>query len=202
MYKVNLKNTRERGFTLVELMVTVGIFTVITGLLLARYTDFDRGIILTNLAYDVALTIRSAQSASINVKSVPVTSGFSGEFNYPFGVYFTDNSTSFISFADANYNENTDIGSYNTGEEIATTNIKRGSRISDICAGTESSCNNSITELNIVFKRPDPIAHIVSVDSVNGRVVSENPYAEITVASSDGSTRKVIVRSTGQISVR
>lgn len=200
MLKVNLK---KKGFTLVELMVTVGIFTIITGLLLAQYAGFNRGIILTNLAYDIALTIRSAQSAGINVKSVPMGSGFSGEFNYPFGVYFTDNSTSFISFADSNYDDNTDIGRYNSGEEIATTNIKRGSRISDICAGTESACNNNISELNIVFKRPDPIAHIVSVDPTNGnRITTENPYAEITVSSVDGTTRQVIIRSTGQISVR
>jgi prepilin-type N-terminal cleavage/methylation domain-containing protein len=57
MFKINLKN---KGFTLVELMVTVGIFTIISGLLLARYSNFNQGIILTNLAYDIALTIRSA----------------------------------------------------------------------------------------------------------------------------------------------
>ncbi len=200
MPKINFKN---KGFTLVELMVTVGIFTIISGLLLARYSNFNQGIILTNLAYDIALTIRSAQSSSINVKSYPGSTGYSGEFNYPFGVYFTDNSTSFISFADSNYNDNTDIGSYNTGEAIATTNITRGSRISDICSGTETNCNNNISELNIVFKRPDPIAHIVSVDPTNGnKITTENPYAEITVSSVEGLTKKVIVRSTGQISVR
>lgn len=191
-----------KGFTLVELMVTVGIFTIITGLLLARYSNFNQGIILTNLAYDVALTIRSAQSASINVKSAPGTTGYSGDFSQPFGVYFAENATSFTSFMESNYISDTNLGRYNQGEEIATTNITRGSKISDICAGTEGSCNSDISELNIIFKRPDPVAHIISVSSVNNRITPENPYAEITVQSIDGATRKIIVRSTGQISVR
>ncbi len=199
MNKIQIQN---KGFTLVELMVTVGIFTLITGLLLARYSNFNKGIILTNLAYDIALTLRSAQSASINVKSAPINGPFSSNFDYPYGVYFTDESTSFITFVDVNYNDNTDIGSYDTGEEIATTNIKRGSRISAICSGTEASCSTDISQLNVVFKRPDPVAHIVSVSSLSGRVTTENPYAEITVESLDGTQKKIVVRSTGQISVK
>lgn len=199
---MNNTQVHNKGFTLVELMVTVGIFTLITGLLLARYTNFNRGIILTNLAYDIALTLRSAQSASINVRSAPINGPFSSNFDDPYGVYFTDESTTFTTFIDTNYNDNTDIGSYDPGEEIATTNIKRGSRISAICSGTEASCSTDISQLNIVFKRPDPAAHIVSVSSLSGRVTTENPYAEITVESIDGSQRKVVVRSTGQISVK
>lgn len=195
--------TVNNGFTLVELMVTVGIFVLITGLLLARYSNFDRGIILTNLAYDVALTIRSAQSSAINVKSAPGSSGYSDDFDKPYGVAFKDNTASFTLFNDSNYSDSTNIGMMDSGEDIQTTSIKKGAKISNICAGVEGDCNEDISDLYIVFKRPDTVAHIVSVDPTKaGKITTENPYAEITVSSLDGTTKKVVVRSTGQISVK
>lgn len=202
MNKLSVEN--KKGFTLIELMVTVGIFVLMTGVLLAKYGSFNQGIILTNLAYDVALNIRTAQSSGLNVKSTPANSSvnFSSQFNYPFGVHFTSGSSAFVNFADANYNNDTGIGRYESSEAISSVNIKRGSTVSSLCAGAnENSCDNTILELDITFKRPDPVAHIVSVGT--GDVVkSENGYAEITLRSVDGTTRKVVVRSTGQIAVK
>ncbi|HEY4503868.1 MAG TPA: type II secretion system protein [Candidatus Paceibacterota bacterium] len=199
----------NRGFTLVELMVSVGIFAFMTAFLVAKYGTFNQGILLTNLAYDVALTIRNAQSYGLNVKSKPAGesdpsgNSYSDKFDYPYGVYFDETATgspapnsSFIFFADVNGN-----GIYDSSESIKTSNIRRGSIVSDICVSADPiSCQNSDNHpstADITFKRPDPNAVIKR----DGDSASEYAYAEITLKSSDGGLKKVIVRKTGQIDV-
>ena len=186
--KHSFKNIQ--GFTLVELVVSIGIFALMTTLLLAKYGTFNQGIILTNLAYDVALTVRNAQSYGLNVKSAPTAGeNFSSDFNYSYGVHFSSNSNTFTFFKDAdNY-----LYDNPTLEKISDSVMKRNSKISALCVGTVTACS-SVSTLDVVFKRPNPDAII------NG--VSSNSYAEITLQGSDGSIRKVVVRSTGQIAVQ
>lgn len=187
--------TFNKGFTLVELMISVGIFALITALLVAKYGTFNQGILLTNLAYDVALTLRTAQSYGLNVKSTPGgTDRYSNEFNLPYGVHFDKGisgtpapNTQIIFFAD-----NGDWQYTSSDQVISTYNIKRGSKIETICGGTDNAhCNTTLNALDVIFIRPDPDA------IMTGNAV----YAEITLKSSDGGTKKVIVRRTGQIAV-
>lgn len=191
-----LKNSK--GFTLVELMVSVGIFAAMTVLLLAKYGNFNQGILLTNLAYDVALTIRNAQSYGLNVKSAPGDDGrtYSEEFNYPYGVHFTVGKQ-FIFFAD---NDPLNDNKYGDGiytapldTPISTSNIKGSSVIQSICVG-ESPCDSSISSLDITFRRPDPNAIITADEATYS-------YAEVVLRATDGSQKKVVIRSTGQIAV-
>jgi prepilin-type N-terminal cleavage/methylation domain-containing protein len=199
-FKKEKNNLKNKGFTLVELMVTVGIFALMTGLLLAKYGTFNQSIILTNLAYDIALTIRNAQSYGLNVKSA-TRSGY--DFNYPFGVHFALGQN-FTFFADS-YSDNPNGPNYafdsGLGKDIliSATTIKGGSTITSICAGNdEADCDTnagSITKLDIVFERPNPNAIIMTNVGFN------KPYAKITLKASDGSTKKVVIRRTGQIAV-
>ncbi len=173
MQKIQKK--MNKGFTLVELIVTVGIFVVMTGLMVAKYGTFDQGVLLTNLAYDIALNIRTAQSYGLNAK------GSNNVFdNITYTTRFVAGEKKFIL-----------IG----GEVNATTNIKGGSSIKSVCAGSGpgGNCSTNIPALVISFRRPDPSAMI------NG----SNAYGEIVVQSKDGSsTRTIVIRSTGQISVQ
>ncbi|MDE2188747.1 MAG: type II secretion system protein, partial [Patescibacteria group bacterium] len=77
------------GFTLIELMVTVGIFVFMTALLVARYGSFNNGEILTSMAYDVALALRNAQAYGLNVQGY----NNSNSFNYPYGIDFDTTSS-------------------------------------------------------------------------------------------------------------
>jgi len=178
------------GFTLVELLVSVSIFALMTALLVSKYGTFNQGILLTNLAYDVALTLRTAQSYGLNVKSASPTGN---EFNLPYGVHFSKKSPlQILFFSDGNQN-----GTYDNGEyTISTYNIKRGSRVKDVCASNgHSQCTNSGDTLDIVFRRPDPTAFIKQGNN------SHDVRAEILLESSDGGRKKVIVNKTGQIAV-
>ena len=201
---------KNKGFTLVELMVSLAIFAFMTAFLVAKYGTFNQGILLTNLAYEVALTIRNAQSYGLNVKSRPVSesgsviTNYSTDFGYPYGVHFATgagNDTKMIFFVDIDrdglYDSTTGILEP-ISESLSTYNIKRGSYISAICVppGNSNNCNNTIDILDVTFKRPDPNAIIKS--SLGNQ---DHNRAEITIRSTDGGTRKVIVRRTGQISV-
>ncbi len=188
-----------KAFTLVELMVTVGIFALMTALVLAKYGTFNKGILLTNQAYDVALLLRTAQSYGLNVKSKPGSGGtnYSSDFTPAYGVNFSFSATGaantrIIFFADTNGN-----ALYDSGEEISTYTLKRGTVVSLTCVGNSvANClllPTAEVPLSITFKRPDPDAHINNLTGYADAVIG--------LTSSDGGTKKIIVTSTGQISV-
>lgn len=200
----------RKGFTLVELMVSLAIFAFMTAFLVAKYSNFNQGILLTNLAYDVALTLRNAQSYGLNVKSKPEGgASYSTNFDYPYGVHFDKrdtkegtnepvlSNTQMIFFADLDYAAYGGKVLSPSDSIISTYNIKGGSHVSDVCVGTSENSCDSMRVLDISFMRPNPNA-IITADSQN----ITYPYAMITVQSSSGLTKKIVVRSTGQISVK
>jgi len=187
------KNTlqKNKGFTILELIVSIGIFAFMTALLLAKYGNFNQGVLLNNLAYDIALTIRNAQSYGLNVRSATRSSN---DFLNPYGVHFdktAGNNNKFIFFTDINKN-----GIYNasTDKVIATTTITRGSVIKELSTSEPITNPNTLT---ITFQRPDPNAII----KVNGDPNVRHSEAQIRVEASDGTYRMIQVSSVGQISV-
>lgn len=70
------------GFTLIELMVVITIFIVVTGVLLANYPAFGSKIVLENMAYEIALAMRQAQTYGLSVRTA-------GADTFPgFGIHF------------------------------------------------------------------------------------------------------------------
>jgi prepilin-type N-terminal cleavage/methylation domain-containing protein len=192
--KQKIKNSKK-GFTLLELMIVSSIFAVITSVILIRFSLFNSRILITNLAYDIALSVRQAQTYGINVRGFG--SGESIIFNTGYGIHFdAATPTSYILFADLN-----DDKDYTINELVESISLRGGNYLSDFC-GTTSLANENcsstdeITELDIVFKRPDPDAYINSHSPV---VVYQ--YATIKVSSPQGLEKEIKVYSTGQISV-
>ncbi len=183
--------SRSRGFTLVELLVVMGIMIVISTLVLARYSQFNGVILLRDLAYDVALSFREAQVFGISGKS----SG--GTFAYRYGVYIAKGApTQYILFGDRNNNS-----AYDSNEVITAYSMRAGYGISEICAHRSDGYNrcastNDLANLTVMFKRPEPDA-IIRTDAT-GEVYTD---ATVTLTSASGATRSVTVTSTGQIAV-
>lgn len=98
---------QKRGFTLVELVMSVGIIAFVTGVVLFNYRNYNENVLADKLANEVILTLREAQVYATGVKEIqPGSDDFSGWY----GVYFTDNSTSYLLFNDANKSEQYDVG--------------------------------------------------------------------------------------------
>lgn len=195
---------RKAGFTLVELLVTISMFVIITGVILVNSNKFDSTVLLNNFTYDVALTIKQAQSYGVNVKE-----SSSGSFNTAYGVYFdlTQSKTNFVLFNDVDDNKIYDglITACPTDsvECIQKYSMTKGTYIQSICTGTsESNCNNIADQLSILFQRPNLNALIYSKIGSNPLSVPQ-PYAKIILAAQNGTaTSTVVVTSVGQIYVK
>ena len=174
-------------------MVSVAVLVIITTIALVNNSRFGGTILVTNLAYDIALSMRQAQVFGLSVKEV--TPG-GGEFQAGYGVHFANSTpTTYILFADRNFNLRYDGASENI--EIYT--ISRGNRINAFCATLPSEvekCAPDIGILDIVFERPNP-------DALFATDILTDTYgaARVVVRSPQGIEKTISVSSTGQISV-
>ena len=195
---------RAFGFTLIEVVVVIGVMGIIASLMLANFPKFNRQIAVDREGGKLSLSLRKSQSYALAVRE------FSSTFNddpyctnppvkFPgYGLFFrTSDKTSYLIFGDFNcskyYDETTAWG----GEAVEAVNIENRVMISQIKGYDAALCSAGcpLPELAILYIRPGPTTLIKSG-------VFDYNYAEIYLASQDGSvTKKVVVRSTGQISI-
>ncbi len=112
-------------------------------------------------------------------------------FNSGYGVHFDTNmQNQYILFEDK---LNGSMHVHDAGDiDLQTFTIEKGNKIGKICIDGVKPCTNPIVDIS--FSRPNPDAYIY----VSG---SNHAKAEICVTSPQGLVRKIIVDSTGQISV-
>lgn len=134
----------HRGFTLVELMVTVAIVVLVTGIALVRYGSFNNSVLLKSQAYEIALDLRAAQTYGVSVSGQNA-----GELYSAYGLYF-DLSTpnSYQLFQDENGNRTMD-----TGEAVGETYLI-DPRFTLSAITTDGSCS-SPTRAAVTFERPN-----------------------------------------------
>ena len=196
----------KKGFTLIELMVTVTIMMIMTSVVLFDYNTFNDSSVLNNLAYDMSLTIRQAQVYGTAVREngngtsagSPITVGSVNNFVSSYGVHFDHNNPNSFTLFTADI-----TGTYDPANVLQTYQFQRGIKISQLCASYPCLDATTLGTIDIVFKRPDPEANITaSVDGTAsvGQVVSS---ANIVLQNGNGAISKsVVVYSTGQISVK
>ncbi|MDE1919732.1 MAG: hypothetical protein KGH56_03510 [Patescibacteria group bacterium] len=190
-------------------MVVLAIIVAITTITLSSQSSFNKTIILSNTAYDVALTLRSAETYGLSSRAAGTMTGVG------YGLHF-DKTTpgSFTFFADtspapsASNCHGLPVGgatapdakpgncTYDTGEKIMDYNLGNGIIVSDFCAyalGSWSCAHaqgGGLSTLDIVFARPNPDPFI----NVNGT------NACVALASPQGGQRFVSVNAAGEIS--
>ncbi|MBC8464838.1 MAG: type II secretion system protein [Parcubacteria group bacterium] len=211
------------GFTLIELMVVVGIFAFMSGLILANYPRFNAQIILENTAHEVALEVRQAQNFGLGVRE---TSRGTGE--YPaYGVYIPEidgaleNKTKVYLYADVNNDQMYEGGDcIPGGGECIEVLTLRNHHIAALCGDIKTDhpsadvfrttddvidfntahplyCNKD--SIDVLFTRPNPDAFPRSfIDG--GSETTHNDIAMV-VSTPRGNVRTVVVWSTGQITV-
>ncbi|MCR4306521.1 MAG: prepilin-type N-terminal cleavage/methylation domain-containing protein [Candidatus Yonathbacteria bacterium] len=205
------KLQRKRGFTMIELIVTISIFTMVTSVVLANYPKFSSRIVLENVAHQIALTVREAQTYGLSVR------GFdnSGTTVFPgYGVYFPApgvGSKTFTLFADPNDDQRYDLSvCRSTGSEcLQESTIRSAEHIYLLCGNLKTTggtienpgaADCSLSSLHVGFRRPDPDANIVGYSETDGdyRAFSD---AEVVVISPRGDMKTIVIWTTGQISV-
>ncbi len=199
-----------KGFTLVELIISLGIIMLLTAILLADYPETATRLSLVNANQSTALLVREAQVRGSAIDSVNGTYG-------GYGVYVAlDSPSQVILFGDtvdatASIGHDIPIGDsmYETSpinETDKTLVFPRGYFVSKICVGSgyPFTCNASFTPeirtLTISFIRPHPEAHIfingnaTGTQSTGGCIELHSPRAP-----RGGHIRSVQVYESGMI---
>lgn len=212
----------RRGFTLIELMVVLAIIVIVTTVVLTNQSSFNKTLILSNTAYDIALSLRSAQTYGLSSRASGTT------VNTGYGVHFSNGApSSFTLFADAfpgpiaSNCHGIPVGGANApdakpgdcvyestqGEKVLDYMLGNSITVSDFCTkqGISWSCtyahdgaSGGLSSLDIVFARPNSDTFM----SANGSYAAA-PFsvtaACITIASPQGGARYVSVSTSGQI---
>ncbi len=205
MFRKRHSKSYSSGFTIIEMVVSLAIFAFMTAFLLAKYGTFNQSVLLTDLAYDTAITIRNAQASALNVQGVASSTNPSSLiFTNAYGVHFGGSIpvNQFLYFVNSSPNGSNPIMVYGAGTTVLTLyTMKAGDTISGICTQSENPClaAHMATSLDVAFLRPNPDAIITAYSAANGTTTPA--YAQVTIQANDGSTRIVAVRSTGEISV-
>lgn len=208
------------GYTLIELLFVMGIIFILAGTSLVNYNRFGKEIDLENMTYNVALTVRTAQSFGINRRDID--DAFDGfEEPIPYGVYFSTSGLQdiftgieddeafmvFVDNKDGNLPGSNNLfdNSGNAGACVANSSdecveilsMNKQVYISELCAGDDANNCVEQDELHITFKRPNPDAIIKS------SAVAEHSYAEIVLSSpvALGFDQVISVGVAGQISI-
>lgn len=219
----------SHGFTMMELLVTISIFALVSGVMLAKYPTFSSRIVLENTAHQVALSVREAQTYGLSVKGLASISGV-----FPtYGVHFRVSGSlgedpasqkNFVLFADLLPNISTPTGNNKIYDGVSDCSVTGGECVEQFTIGNANSivllCGNlkdknatienwqtvpgadcSLSSLDISFTRPNPDSYIIGNSTIVGQ---EGPAvfsdAAIIVRSPRGETKTIIVWPTGQIS--
>jgi prepilin-type N-terminal cleavage/methylation domain-containing protein len=183
----------KAGFTLIELLVSISIFVIITAVAVWNNNAFNSSILLTDLGYEVALSVRQSQVYGITVKAPSSCVGGPCSFTSGYGIDFNMTSpTSYILFEDKGPRPDHIYESAN-GEQLQNYVIGRGYSIKQICVA-----GASVSTLDVSFVRPEPEAWI----SANGGAAVSNAEADIYIQDPGRvAQREIIIEPTGQISV-
>ena len=197
--KYKILNTKygKKGFTIIELIVTIGIFTLMTSVVLSNYRSFNINVDFINTVENVILVLRESQvygaggkkaGDSVVCPPTPATA-----FNCAYGVNFVNGSGSYDFFVDTNVNSIMDAG-----ELIQTILLGNSTTITSLLcvrSGSPGVCVNNYA--SITFKRPSPDAVIVETPSP----VNSLDGVDITISNG---IKTVIMKisSAGQMSIQ
>lgn len=189
---------QAKGFTLIELLVSITIFTVMTGIVLAKYNTYNTNAPFANASEDIVLALRQAQVYGAGVKGNTVGCGLGNTFDCSYGVYFstaTAEKNGLTIFVDTNNDRIFTPGTDSVVDRIRWINSISISSLS--CPGSVGACNSVISA---TFRRPNPDAFIA--DTIPSPSASYD-LASITIANAySGKTAIVTISKAGQISLQ
>lgn len=190
------------GFSFVELMISIAIFTMLTSLLVFNQATFNNHVNTDSLAHQIAQWVRDAQISSMGVRKSKILGVFAPGYGLHFSASVPDQ---FIYYVDSNGN-----GVYDSGSDSIEQTVKllQGYKITLICGRhsgipVDTTCGGygqfaAQSFSDISFKRPNPDANIYGDNIAGSSVYSP---LRITITAPQGYSRTVVVYVTGQVSI-
>lgn len=215
LYKKKLQSIQKSGFTVVELMVTITIVVLVTGIIMLQYSSFNSSVLLKSQAYLTAFDVREAQSLAVSVRAQAGPS--SAQFYEQYGLFFditkshqyllfqdNDANNAGVDISPAHYDTPDDDNDSDIEEKVgAPYLIDPRFEIVNICAivGVNRTCTSSsvtFRTLAISFKRPDFDATFYTPGVTGQAQAVEIHFAK---DSSSSLIRTVTIYTTGQIKI-
>jgi type II secretory pathway pseudopilin PulG len=205
-------SSKQNGFTVVELLVTIGIMMVITSTIVFNQSTYTDGVALSSSVDNVSLSLFQAQAYGVSVKETETGSDdFSAAYGISFNIDGTVFNKNYIFFVDKEVNNKRYdyIGVWSdctVGLECLEKNTLLGKNyISSICVVRTSGPEmcSSVARVDISFVRPNTDAIITFFNNGGSIYTLPNTIgAKIYITYPGGPTKSVLVYNTGQISVQ
>lgn len=213
MRKKNTKKKYSKGFSLVEFIVVLVIFSIMSSVSLFNYNSYSKSIRETNVAQDIALTIRQAQIYGLSATGRTVGGGNAGPediLNIPnitqdrsiIGVRIDIDNDSLTLYEDINRNFVFDEGG-NYPDRVIDIRTIRAAGIDilavDLCDDAPNCANDENGGVvDVAFMRPYPDAYI----SYDGDGSDRYNFGSILISGNDEFDKYIEISSIGNISVK
>ena len=153
----------QKGFSLIELIVSMGIIVMITTMFMANHRTANQRTDLVMTAQKMVADVHLAQNNSLGLVKYNDSVPGGG-----WGLSFDKSRGSYVMFADLNEPGKSGYMSYDTSSEG---NISYGARVNNISSGIAISSikigtNTLVNSVNVTFLPPDPKTNIYN--PVNG----------------------------------
>lgn len=195
----NRSSSATGGFSLIELLVSIGILVLVLTIVIANQGSFNSSVLLRSQAYEIALDIRETQLTSVSAKS-----DGTGQFRLKAGVYFDLGAPDrYMFFRDVGSPAN---GFYDSAEAFGSPGLLDPRfEIGEIRPSSDTLTSDN--DVSILFERPDfdaiffkdPGVLLTATSLEIDVVVKGQPGASSGVCGVD--YRTIQITGTGQISV-
>jgi len=202
--------SKERGFTFIEFIVIMSIFAIMSTVVLFNFKGFRSSVSVSNLVYDLALEIKTAQTLGVSapgginsvINAEPVITVL---FDYSSGAF----TNSFITFREMTGGS---LGEYDQNNDVMIRqSTVMGGVLDDICIQQgqgQSSCSSLPGPVYISFRRPDP-EPIITSQSCGGGTLPGFSFStctgrlKINMHAKDDPMRaySIIIEPSGQVHV-
>jgi type II secretory pathway pseudopilin PulG len=184
-YRKMKKNRQNNsGYTLVEMLVSVFVITLLTGMFVVNYHGASNSSRLSLAAQEMASNIRTAQNNSLGLVKYGDILPAGG-----WGFYLDKAANQYYIFGDLDGNE-----TYDNGENDKANGAKIVTLPSGVVVDSITENSSSVNSINIAFLPPDPKVFMSGV---------EGGLAQIVLRDTDTQTiKKIEVNFFGLIEVK
>ncbi len=201
-YKNNLrlKFVSQAGFGLVELMVSISIMAIVSGIIFTNQSSYNGAVLLRGEAYDMALQTREIQLSAVSALGA---GGGTVSFRSVYGLYFdTANDDEYVIFKDSLSGADKN-NSFDLGEEFGTQGrLDSRFEIRDI-RKVSGATETSVSNINVIFVRPnfDATFYDGSGTLLNISSIEIDISRRGNTGTGNGDVRTIEITASGQIAV-
>lgn len=189
---IHKKCIPKLGFSLIELIVSISVVAIVTGVVLARHNAFNGAVLLRNQAYEIAFAVRQAQQLAVSGQTGALTTTQRQRYGVEFSTA-ADGAVNRQSFR--LYKDNNNNGVFDSGDTELQV-FRLDSRFQIVGLSTAGVTRGS---MRVLFERPLFDAKFYQGSS--NALVTGPARVVIRPTGSSSAERIIIITASGQVTV-